>query len=92
MGLVLPVVYYGLIPLVVLSGRVCCQHDGSWNCSGFRKLWWVVFALFAIAFALFACGRYTHWLARQLQFAMATNVDKPGEPAIRKAIIDTTIA
>lgn len=65
MGLVLPVVYYGLIPFMVLSliGVLACLFEGRLDLT--RNWPWVI-GWASLGLALFASGRYTNWLVRDL--------------------------
>jgi hypothetical protein len=65
MGLVLPVVYYGLIPFVILpAAAIANLLDGE----GARLLQypWLGVLWVAIGAALIACGRFTNHVTRQI--------------------------
>jgi hypothetical protein len=78
MGLVLPIVYYGLIPavVIVLASVVTLALNGT---AELFEHWWIIFGIFAISISLVACGWYTKWLARQVQLAPESTARKLAE-------------
>jgi hypothetical protein len=64
MALVLPVVYYGLIPFMVLSlaGVMAFLFDGQVNLA---RNWPWILGWACLGLALAASGRYTNWLVRE---------------------------
>lgn len=63
MGLILPIVYYGLIPFVLMMalGIAAVVHGDSATIFAHP---WLVAAWAGVGAALIACGKYTHWLVR----------------------------
>jgi hypothetical protein len=68
LGLVMPLVYYGLVPFIFMSiaAVTVLTTRGPLYVFG-QAVWvgWFVLAWFVLAVVFYVCGQYTRWIVRQ---------------------------
>jgi hypothetical protein len=89
LGLIMPLVYYGLIPFTLLGLAFLAPLAGD-NNSPFR---WLVPAWFVLAVLFFVSGRYVQWMLQQVQTSEPPISDREHEnELLRAAMSDTSAA
>ena len=65
LAVVLPIVYYGLIPFILVALGAVARIAGDGGEFLF-SYWWAVVAWFCTGAALIGCGWYTNWLCKSI--------------------------
>jgi hypothetical protein len=79
MGLVLPIVYYGLIPFVALPAIALVMLLSGAAAEQFGP-WWLIAIWVLTGTALIASGWYTNWLVQKTSVDMAISGDAVKSP------------
>jgi hypothetical protein len=89
LGLIMPLVYYGLVPFTLLGLAFLAPLAGDTN-TPFRS---VIPAWFVLAILFFVSGRYVQWMLQQVQSSDAPISDREHENELfRAAMSDASTA
>jgi hypothetical protein len=89
LGLIMPLVYYGLVPFTLLGLAFLAPLAGDTK----TPFHWIVPAWCVLAILFFVSGRYVQWMLQQLQTSEPPISDREHENELfRAAMFDTSSA